>query len=123
MKAQKKLVPHQPADRVFPHAGDYCRYWFKACLKAAKIDDYTWHCNRHTFCSWLAMAGVPMKAIQELAGHQSIATTARYMHLAPEVTEAASERMVGPPLSKQQAPKQAPGVGTKTRGSRILPRK
>jgi site-specific recombinase XerD len=36
-----------------------------------------------TFCSHLAMRGAPSRAIQELAGHQSIAVTNRYMHLAP----------------------------------------
>lgn len=38
---------------------------------------------RHTFCSHLAMAGVPAKAIQELAGHADLKTTLRYMHLSP----------------------------------------
>jgi site-specific recombinase XerD len=42
-----------------------------------------WHVLRHTFCSHLAMKGAPAKAIQDLAGHQSIAVTNRYMHLAP----------------------------------------
>ena len=30
------------------------------------------------------MQGAPLKAIQELAGHQDIKTTMRYMHLAPQ---------------------------------------
>ena len=41
-----------------------------------------WHVLRHTFCSHLAMKGAPPRAIQELAGHQSITVTNRYMHLA-----------------------------------------
>lgn len=41
------------------------------------------HRLRHTFCSHLAMAGVPAKAIQELAGHKDLKTTLKYMHLAP----------------------------------------
>ncbi len=41
------------------------------------------HMLRHTFCSHLAIAGVPAKAIQELAGHADLKTTQRYMHLAP----------------------------------------
>ena len=41
-----------------------------------------WHALRHTFCSHLAMRGAAAKAIQDLAGHQSIAVTNRYMHLA-----------------------------------------
>lgn len=41
------------------------------------------HVLRHTFCSHLAAAGVSPKAIQELAGHQHLSTTMRYMHLSP----------------------------------------
>jgi integrase len=41
------------------------------------------HVLRHTFCSHLAIAGVPAKAIQELAGHADLKTTLRYMHLSP----------------------------------------
>lgn len=39
------------------------------------------HCNRHTFCSWLAMAGASIKEIQEAAGHKTITMSARYSHL------------------------------------------
>lgn len=41
------------------------------------------HILRHTFCSRLAMAGASTMAIRELAGHQQISTTQKYMHLAP----------------------------------------
>lgn len=41
------------------------------------------HMLRHTFCSHLAIAGAPAKAIQELAGHVDLKTTQRYMHLSP----------------------------------------
>lgn len=42
-----------------------------------------WHALRHTFCSHLAMLGVPVTVIKELAGHSDLKTTERYMHLAP----------------------------------------
>jgi integrase len=45
------------------------------------------HMLRHTFCSHLAMNGVPARSIQELAGHQSVLTTQRYMHLSPSAVE------------------------------------
>ena len=41
------------------------------------------HRLRHTFCSHLAMRGPPARAIQELAGHQDLITTQRYMHFSP----------------------------------------
>jgi integrase len=47
------------------------------------------HRLRHTFCSHLAMRGAPARAIQELAGHQDLVTTQRYMHLSPAAVESA----------------------------------
>jgi integrase len=103
LKEQKELVGHKPTDLVFPEAGDYCRFWFEPSIDAAKLNEaelieekgkYTWHNNRHTFCSWLAKAGVPIKTIQELAGHKRIEMSARYAHLSPETTATASERLV-----------------------------
>jgi site-specific recombinase XerD len=47
------------------------------------------HLLRHTFCSHLAMRGAPARAIQELAGHQDLSTTQRYMHLSPAALDAA----------------------------------
>jgi hypothetical protein len=49
------------------------------------------HVLRHTFCSRLAMLGVPAKAIQAAAGHQRLSTTERYMHLAPGFADKAIE--------------------------------
>jgi len=51
------------------------------------------HVLRHTFCSHLAMMGKPIK---ELAGHRSITTTERYMHLAPAVARDAIEGLRRP---------------------------
>jgi integrase len=51
--------PHRNRDRVFHLSGETMttKDWFVPCLADAEIVDHTWHCNRHTFCSWLAMAG------------------------------------------------------------------
>jgi integrase len=53
------------------------------------------HILRHTFCSHLAMRGAPARAIQELAGHQDLATTQRYMHLSPAAVESAIRLLDG----------------------------
>jgi hypothetical protein len=59
----------------------------------AKIIGYVWHCNRHTFCSWLAMAGATIKEIQELAGHKTVTMSARYAHLSPDHKLAVIDRI------------------------------
>jgi site-specific recombinase XerD len=53
------------------------------------------HILRHSFCSHLAMRGAAGKAIQELAGHQELGTTQRYMHLSPEARESAIKLLEG----------------------------
>lgn len=42
------------------------------------------HTLRHTFCSWLAIRGVPLYTIGELVGHSSLEMTKRYSHLCPD---------------------------------------
>jgi site-specific recombinase XerD len=41
------------------------------------------HTLRHTYISHLVMAGVPLRTVQKLAGHSTVAVTERYSHLAP----------------------------------------
>ena len=54
------------------------------------------HMLRHTFCSHLAMRGAPARAIQELAGHQDLTTTQRYMHMSPAAIESAIRLLDAP---------------------------
>jgi integrase len=56
------------------------------------------HMLRHTFCSHLAMKGVPVRAVQELAGHQTITTTMRYMHLSPSALDSAIQMLERVPM-------------------------
>jgi integrase len=76
-------------DLVFPSTRkDYVTdTWFHPCLAEAGITGYVWHCNRHTFCSWLAMAGATDRQIMEAAGHKSLAMAAKYSHLSPRHTQ------------------------------------
>jgi site-specific recombinase XerD len=39
-------------------------------------------------CSHLTMQGAPMRGVQELVGHQSLAMTQRYWHLSPASLDA-----------------------------------
>jgi integrase len=54
------------------------------------------HVLRHTFCSHLAMRGASTVSIKELAGHVSISTTEKYMHLA-DAERARSIRLLDVP--------------------------
>lgn len=66
-----------------------CKWLARAQHRAGLKDNGGLHIMRHTFCSHLAMQGVPVNAIKELAGHQDLMTTMRYMHLSPSAKEAA----------------------------------
>jgi site-specific recombinase XerD len=65
------------------------RWMAKAQKRAGLPVTRALHILRHTFCSRLAMRGVPAKASQELAGHENLSTTQRYMHLSPAAKDAA----------------------------------
>ena len=70
------------------------RGWFSTALDEAKVLDYTWHCNRHTFASRLVMAGVDLRTVAELLGHRTLQMVMRYSHLAPEHQASAVDRLV-----------------------------
>jgi integrase len=55
---------------------------FGRTLKRLDLDG-SLHCLRHTYCSHLVQAGVPLRVVQQLAGHAHHSTTERYAHLAP----------------------------------------
>jgi integrase len=92
-----KSPRQKPSDLVFQAQGtrNDTRGWFVPCLEEAGITSYVWHSNRHTFCSWLAMAGASIKEIQELAGHKTVTISAKYAHLSPDHKLAVIERLSG----------------------------
>ncbi|MGB8481534.1 MAG: site-specific integrase [Acidobacteriaceae bacterium] len=86
------------ADYVFPSARtgialQSSRGWFRSALEEAKVADFSWHCNRHTFASRLVMAGVDLRTVAELLGHRTLQMVMRYAHLAPEHNAAAVDRL------------------------------
>lgn len=71
---------------VFDLTGDQCEhYWgqMRERLGYDKDEQFVIHTLRHTFCSRLVQAGVPITVVKELAGHSTIQTTMRYAHLNP----------------------------------------
>ena len=95
-------MKRHPSDFVF-HRKDGSRWTnihdsFDRLLKRCELQaeppfNITLHTLRHTFGSWLAMAGVPLRAIQKLMGHNSIVTTERYAYLSGESLTGAVQRI------------------------------
>jgi integrase len=69
------------------------RLWFENAVKKAELQAFRYHDLRHTFCSRLVAAGVPLLDVQRLAGHKSYSTTLRYAHLSPDHLKRAVERV------------------------------
>src|SRR4030095_6318626 len=68
---------------------------WEAAVRRAKITNLRFHDLRHTFASWVAKKGRPLKEIQEALGHKSLAMTMRYAHLSPDNLRAAVASLDG----------------------------
>lgn len=81
------------ADRLFPalHMDTLSKMFARDAKKAGVGGSI--HKLRHTFCSHLVAAGVPLRVVQMLAGHSSITVTERYSHLTPASKLDAVKRM------------------------------
>lgn len=93
---KKRSADKQPHDLIFtPRTGKVQMavpaIYYKT-IKSLKFNEgitdrrfrADFHTLRHTFASWLVMEGVPLYTVQKLLGHESIKTTERYAHLAPD---------------------------------------
>lgn len=94
--ALKVLSRGKNGDRVLcrdngaPATGRVLQRWIERAEKAAGMPPTgRLHVLRHSFVSHLTMAGVPAYSTQRLAGHKSLVTTMRYMHLSPEAGQEA----------------------------------
>jgi integrase len=88
-----------PDALVFPapsggawHDTNFRKRIFAPAITEAGVRRGTPHDMRHTAASWLVQSGVALYRVQALLGHESITTTQRYSHLAPdefdEITDA-----------------------------------
>jgi len=50
----------------------------------AGVEDFRFHDLRHTFASYLTMAGVNLRTVQTLLGHKDLRMAMRCCHLSPE---------------------------------------
>ena len=86
------VFPNQSGRRPLD-AKNFVNRVFLPALAHAGITGFHWHDLRHTFASRLVMAGVDLRTVQELMGHQSYELTLRYSHLAPAHTLEAVQRL------------------------------
>jgi integrase len=61
---------------------------FKRARDAADLRPLTFHGLRHSYCSMLAAAGVPLHEIQAAAGHSTPTVTAIYLHARSAASQA-----------------------------------
>ena len=85
IKARLQTV-HGQTDRVFP----FDQYWLRHVWDKMKLTlglqadkQFVPHILRHTCASRLIQRGVPLMMVQKWMGHESIQSTMRYSHLAP----------------------------------------
>jgi integrase len=83
-----ELNRHNPECYVFQKENgykynpDYVTHKFKQYLRKAGINErFHFHCLRHTFITSLINAGVNINYVKEIAGHSTIQTTMKYIHI------------------------------------------
>lgn len=87
-----EALPMLGADYLTPYHADTLSDRFRADADALGLAG-TLHGLRHTFCTYLAQAGVSAHEIKQLAGHSSLSVTERYMHHAPGFGRAAIAKL------------------------------
>ncbi|AYP69185.1 integrase [Edwardsiella phage Edno5] len=54
---------------------------WRSALRRAGIENFRFHDLRHTWASWLVQEGVPLSALQEMGGWESVDMVRKYAHL------------------------------------------
>lgn len=89
LKNGKYIFPGKIPDSHFVNLNKV----FNRNLNRCGLPHFCLHHLRHTYCSWLAMAGVPLMHIQHLVGHVTPAMTMRYAHLGDKTLRDASQHI------------------------------
>ena len=72
-----------PYSRRSMGGGQIQTAWRGAC-KRAGLSGFRAHDCRHTFASWLVMAGTPLRTVADLLGHKTLSMVMRYAHLSED---------------------------------------
>lgn len=68
----------------------FVKSWFKKAMKTIGLNDYNFHCLRHTHATYLLSNGVSLKYVSERLGHSTPQTTLNvYNHVLPNVNDKA----------------------------------
>lgn len=98
--ASQMVFPPVMGDGLRHNIGVMFRRVADACELNKNVTDVrhriVFHSLRHTFASWLALAGVDIYRIKTLMRHKSIAMTMRYAHLIPNATRDAVHNLTAP---------------------------
>jgi integrase len=79
-------------DRFIYHPNALTQTFIKI-LDQIGIKNASIHTLRHTYASYLVMAGVDITTVQKLLGHSRVATTMRYAHLSPDHLRDAADKL------------------------------
>lgn len=78
-----------------PFAAANGNAWRQA-LKRAGIENFSFHCLRHTWATRHAQAGTPLLALQEMGGWSDVSMIRKYAHFAPEHLQQYAEKLSRP---------------------------
>jgi Phage integrase family len=78
---------------IFPDCRKISHRFPEWAAEAKLPGKVTFHTLRHTFASWLVMAGVDLLTVKALGGWNRLELVERYSHLAPANKRAAVERL------------------------------
>lgn len=101
-----RLKPLRGIGKVVNLQPDYVYKRFVKLVKALELPEITFHDLRHFCASWLLKNGVPINAVSVMLGHSSPSfTLATYVHLLPDMSKQASDKMdvLMKPKKKQRA--------------------
>ena len=81
LRLQNFISGKQPEDKVFGLKGPCITMKIKQFARKAGLTDFHAHSARHKFATDLLERGVNIKVVQELLGHQNLATTEIYLSI------------------------------------------
>lgn len=68
---------------------------FNKLIEDSGIKNFSFHCLRHTFASWLVMEGVPLNTVRDMMTHADIKMTLVYAHLSSDHKAEALAKVFG----------------------------